>query len=191
MFSAILGQNGWPTDSSLEYAKGCKSSCDIQSLQTMLTTSSVVPSFILINSAWCSRKDQPLRFGVWFSANGLAQNVGGLFSYGLGHIHVATIHLWKWMFLITAALSVFWSLFLILSFPTSQATAKWLTDEGKVAVVEMVRDNNTGIHNRTFNPAHLKEALLDPKTYIFFCFAFFGNLPNSVSTVNSQSCFLM
>lgn len=89
------------------------------------------------------------------------------------------------MFLITAVLSVFWSVFLILSLPTSQANAKWLTDDEKIAAVEMVRDNNTGIHNRTFNPAQFEEALLDPKTYIFFWFAFFGNLPNSVSTVSS------
>lgn len=145
----------------------------------------VVPSFILISSAWYSRKDQPLRFGIWFSANGLAQIVGGLLSYGLGHIHVEAIHSWKWMFLITAALTVFWSLYLILSLPTSQATAKWLTDDEKVAAVEMVRDNNTGIHNKTFNSAQLKEALFDPKSYIFFWFAFFGNLPNSVSTFGS------
>lgn len=91
---------------------------------------------------------------------------------------------WKWMFLITAALTVFWSIYLILALPTSQATAKFLTDEEKVAAVEMVRDNNTGIHNKTFKSAQMKEAFLDPKTYIFFWFAFFGNLANSVSTVS-------
>jgi MFS family permease len=154
------------------------------SLGLCLRFGSVVPSFILISSAWYSRKDQPLRFGVWFSANGLAQIFGGLLSYGLGHIHVEAIHSWKWLFLITGALTVFWSIFLILSLPTSQANAKWLTDNEKVAAIEMVRDNHTGIHNKTFNPAQLKEALLDPKTYIFFWFAFFGNLPNSVSIVS-------
>ena len=92
---------------------------------------------------------------------------------------------WKWMFIVIAAATVFWSILLVFALPTSQATAKFLTEEEKVAAVEMVRDNNTGIHNRTFIPSQAKEALLDPKTYIFFWFAFFGNLPNSVSTVSS------
>ncbi|KAH6675067.1 MFS transporter [Halenospora varia] len=145
----------------------------------------VVPSFILISSAWYARQDQPLRVGVWFSANGLAQIIGGLGSFGLGRIHVDGISPWKWLYLIIAALTIFWSLFLIWALPTSQATAQFLTDEEKVAAVEMVRDNNTGIHNRTFQKEQLKEALLDPKSYIFFWFAFFGNLPNSVSTFGS------
>ena len=94
---------------------------------------------------------------------------------------------WKWLYLISAAASVFWSIFLLYALPTSQATARFLTDEEKVAAVEMVRENNTGIHNRTFHKGQLKEALVDPKSYIFFCFAFFGNLPNSVSTVSVLS----
>jgi ACS family allantoate permease-like MFS transporter len=102
---------------------------------------------------------------------------------------------WKWMFLIIAAISVFWSLVLAFALPTSQATAKWLTQEEKVAAVEMVRDNNTGIHSRKFVPYQVKEALLDPKTYLFFWFAFFGNLANSVAIVSPLlqlfDCFLL
>ncbi|RDL32483.1 putative transporter [Venustampulla echinocandica] len=141
----------------------------------------VVPSFILISSAWYARKDQALRIGIWFSANGIAQIVGGISSYGLGQIHVNGLSPWKWMFMIVGAASVFFSLLLGFTMPTSQATASWLTHDEKIAAVEMVRGNNTGIHNKKFVPSQVKEALLDPKTYIFFWFAFFGNLPNSVS----------
>jgi hypothetical protein len=72
------------------------------------------------------------------------------------------------MFIVIAAATAFWSIFLAWALPISQATARFLTDEEKVAAVEMARDNNTGIHNRTFIPSQMKEALLDPKTYIFF-----------------------
>jgi hypothetical protein len=75
VFFAIFGQDGWPTDTTLEYGKGWEFSFAIELLRTMLTISSVVPSFILISSAWYSRKDQPLRFGILFGANGLAQIV--------------------------------------------------------------------------------------------------------------------
>jgi len=134
-----------------------------------------------------SREDQPLRVGIWFSANGIAQIVGGISSYGLGHIHVKGISSWKWMYLIIGACTVLWSLILIFTLPTSQATAKFLTEEEKVAAIEMVRDNNTGIHNKTFKPSQMKETFLDPKTYIFFWFAFFGNLANSVATASIPS----
>jgi len=117
----------------------------------------------------------------------MAQIVGGILSYGLGHIHVDGLSSWKWLYLVIGAVTVFWSIFLIFALPTSHATAKFLTDDEKVVAVEMVRNNNTGIHNKTFQPSQMKEALLDPKTYIFFWFAFFGNLANSVSTV----CFFL
>ncbi|OKL59725.1 hypothetical protein UA08_05031 [Talaromyces atroroseus] len=48
----------------------------------------VTPAFMLISTGWYARQDQPLRMGFWFSFNGIAQIVGGLLSYGLGHIHV-------------------------------------------------------------------------------------------------------
>ena len=144
----------------------------------------MIPSFILISSAFYAREEQAFRVRIWFSANGLANIVGGISAYGLGHIHVDGLSPWKWMYLVVGAITVLWAVVVYFFLPTSQGTAKFLTDEEKVAAVEMVRGNNTGIHNRTFKPAHLKEALLDPKSYFWFAFAFFGNLANSIATVS-------
>ena len=89
------------------------------------------------------------------------------------------------MYLVVGAITVIWSVIVYFLLPTSQGTAKFLTEEEKVAAVEMVRHNNTGIHNKTFKPAQLKEAILDPKSYFWFAFAFFGNLANSIATVSA------
>jgi len=81
--------------------------------------------------------------------------------------------------------TVLWAVVTFFFLPRSHAEATFFTPEEKVAAVEMVRDNNTGIHNNTFKMDQFKEALLDPKSYFFFWFAFFGNLANSIATFGS------
>lgn len=140
---------------------------------------------MLISTGWYARQDQPVRMGIWFSFNGLAQIVGGLLSYGLGHIHVDNIAPWKWMFIVTAALSILWSIVLFLMLPDSQLTAWFLKDDAeKHAAIEMIRENNTGIHSRKFKKEQLVEALMDPMTWLLFFTALVWNIPNSIATVS-------
>ncbi|KAJ6447308.1 MFS transporter, ACS family, allantoate permease [Purpureocillium lavendulum] len=141
----------------------------------------VTPAFMLISSAWYARKDQPLRMGIWFSFNGVALILGGILAYGLGHIHVG-IASWKWMFLVTGALSVVWAVLLWFLLPDHQGTAWFLDEAEKHAAVEMVRLNHTGIHNNKFRSDQLVEALTDVKTWIFFLMATIWNVPNSIAT---------
>lgn len=123
--------------------------------------------------------------GIWFSFNGLAVAVGGILSYGLGHIHVG-IASWKWMFLVTGALSILWSIVLWFYLPNHQGTAWFLNDAEKQAALEMVRGNHTGIHNNKFRRDHFKEAIMDVKTWAFFLAALVWNIPNSITTVRAQ-----
>lgn len=120
--------------------------------------------------------------GFWFSFNGIAQIVGGILSYGLGHI-VSSIESWKWMFLVTGAITTVWSIVVFFILPDNQVTAWFLDDSEKRVAIELVRNNNTGIHNKTFKPDQFKEALLDFKTWLLFFLSFLINVPNSVSSV--------
>ncbi|KAL4898200.1 MFS general substrate transporter [Aspergillus ambiguus] len=142
----------------------------------------VTPAFMLISTGWYARQDQPLRMGIWFSFNGIAQIVGGLLSYGLGHVHVNNIEPWKWMFIVTAALSIAWSIIIYFLLPDSQLTAWFLNDAEKYAAIEMVRDNNTGIHSKKFKKEQLIEAAADPMTWMLFLMALIWNIPNSIAT---------
>lgn len=142
------------------------------------------PAFMLINAGWYPRSAQPFRMGFWFSFNGIAQIVGGLLSYGLGHIE-SGIESWKWMFLVTGALTTLWSIALFFLLPNSQIDAWFLNDEEKRIAVEMVRANNTGIYNKTFKMEQLVEALMDVKSWLFLLLGFLINIPNSVATVSS------
>jgi MFS family permease len=139
------------------------------------------PAFMLINAAWWPRDVQPFRMGFWFSFNGVAQILGGLLAYGLGHIH-SGIESWKWMYLVTGALTTCWSIFLFFVLPNNQIDAWFLKGDDKRIALEMIRDNNTGIHNKTFKKAQFIEALIDPKTWIMFLLNFLINIPNSVGS---------
>lgn len=91
------------------------------------------------------------------------------------------------MYLVIGGVTVLWSIIIIIFLPTSQATARFFNDEEKIAAIEMVRSNNTGTHSTTFKLGQLKEAFLDPKSYFFFWFVFFGNLANSIATVSHRA----
>lgn len=143
----------------------------------------VTPAFLLICSAWYTRQDQPLRMGIWFCFNGVSLIVGGILSYGIGQIDAGGLASWKWLFIIIGLISVVWSIVLFFFLPDSQLTASFFDEDEKRAAIEMVRSNNTGIHNKAFNKYHLMEALLDVKTWVFFWLALLFNIPNSIATV--------
>lgn len=57
------------------------------------------PAFMLITSMWYTRREQPVRIGLWYTANGLGIALGGLLGYGIGHIKGA-LPSWKYEFLV-------------------------------------------------------------------------------------------
>ena len=57
------------------------------------------PSFMLITSMWYTRRQQPVRIGIWYTANGLGIAGGGLLGYGIGNIK-GELRSWKYEFLI-------------------------------------------------------------------------------------------
>jgi MFS family permease len=61
------------------------------------------PSFLIITHRWYTRKEQPVRIGIWFSAQGLGVGAGGLLGYAIGHVK-GSLPSWKYEFLIIGAL---------------------------------------------------------------------------------------
>lgn len=65
------------------------------------------PSFMLITAMWYTRRQQPVRIGLWYTANGFGIALGGLLGHGIGHIKGA-LPSWKYEFLIIGALCCIW-----------------------------------------------------------------------------------
>lgn len=57
------------------------------------------PSFMLITSMWYTRRQQPVRIGIWYTANGVGIAGGGLLGYAIGNIK-GSLPSWKYEFLI-------------------------------------------------------------------------------------------
>jgi sugar phosphate permease len=67
------------------------------------------PSFMLITSMWYTRRQQPIRMGLWYTANGFGIALGGLLGFGIGHIQ-GSLPSWKYEFLIIGALCCIWGI---------------------------------------------------------------------------------
>ena len=51
-----------------------------------MTEAAIAPGLGVVVSMWYKRSEQPLRHAAWFLGNTFAGMVGGLMSYGIGHV---------------------------------------------------------------------------------------------------------
>ncbi|RAO71712.1 uncharacterized protein BHQ10_007724 [Talaromyces amestolkiae] len=135
------------------------------------------PGFMLVTSMWYTRREQPVRIGLWYTANGFGIALGGLLGYGIGHIRGA-LPSWKYEFLIIGALCSAWGIVMFIFLPDSPVTAKGLTLRERRIAVERLRENQTGIENKHLKPYQIREAFTDYKLYMFFFLGVVCNVPN-------------
>ncbi|KAI9739644.1 MAG: hypothetical protein M1834_006362 [Cirrosporium novae-zelandiae] len=135
------------------------------------------PSFMLITSMWYTRRQQPIRIGLWYTANGGGIALGGLLGYGIGHIKGA-LPSWKYEFILIGASCCIWGIIMFIMLPDSPVTAKLLTHKQRRIAVERLKDNQTGVENKHFKLYQIREVFLDYKSYLFFLLGLVGNIPN-------------
>lgn len=111
----------------------------------------ITPTFLTdIFSMWYTRREQPIKIGIWYTANGVGIALGGLLGYGIGHIKGALAS-WRYEFIIIGAMCCIWGIVICILMPDSPVTAKFLTEREKRIAVERLKSNQTGIENK-----HLK-----------------------------------
>ncbi|KAK6209245.1 hypothetical protein LQW54_006457 [Pestalotiopsis sp. IQ-011] len=143
--------------------------------------SGVSPCFVLMTTMFYKRSEQPLRTGIWFSMNGLAQILGGLIAYGIGYIDSA-LPSWKYPFVIFGSATILWGLVFTLLAPSNPTQASWLTaEEREVAVLRLV-ENETGIDNKTVKWYQVREALLDARFWVLNLYMLVNCIPNGAIT---------
>ncbi|GKZ58196.1 hypothetical protein AnigIFM49718_004011 [Aspergillus niger] len=135
------------------------------------------PAFMLITSMWYTRREQPIRIGIWYTANGAGIALGGLLGYGIGQINGALAS-WKYEFLIIGALCAFWGILITIFLPDSPVNARTFSSRERRLTIERLRDNQTGVENKTLKPTQVLEALLDWKVWVFLLLGLSGNIPN-------------
>lgn len=92
-----------------------------------------VPAVSLITSSWYTKKESPLRMGIWHAGNIVSNIFSGLLAAGIltNMDGIAGLHAWQWFILLEGIVSIlvaciaFW---FIPNFP-SNTSRRWLTEE--------------------------------------------------------------
>ena len=151
---------------------------------------------------WYTRREQPLRIGIWYTFNGIGVAFAGLLGvciffslllhkfpafsdpdiysfqlFAFGHIK-GDLPSWKYEFIVIGTLCMAWGIFIFLAMPKNPMQNRYFNDREKKILAHKLRGNQTGIETKIFKWYQVKEAFLDPKMYLLFLMCFFGNIPN-------------
>jgi MFS family permease len=121
----------------------------------------ISPSLMLIGSQWYTRSEQATRFSFWYCGLGLAQILGGVVSFAFQHIGTGGLAGWRIMFIALGFVTVVTGAVAALLLPDSPISANFLLAAEKVALLNHVSENRTGIESRRFKLSQLVELLLD------------------------------
>ncbi|KAG6860580.1 hypothetical protein C0995_009629 [Termitomyces sp. Mi166 len=141
----------------------------------------ITPGFLIVTSMFYTREEQSKRVGYWFLMNGAAVIFLGLISFGLIHTHEDNFHPWQWLMIITGLVTLVVSVVFWFFFPDSPVSARFLTPEERVKVVQRIKVNQSGVENKHWKQEQFLEALRDPKTWLLALFVASANLFNAVT----------
>lgn len=139
----------------------------------------ISPAYVLITGTWYKKNEIPLRITLWYCGNGFAIILQSFIAYGVGHIHVPGVPVWRWFFIIFGIVGLLWAAVLWLFMPDTPMTARFLTEREKSIAVERLRDNRTGIQSTEFKKEQLVEALLDIKVWYGFFYSIACVVPST------------
>ncbi|KAJ4332103.1 hypothetical protein N0V87_008664 [Didymella glomerata] len=147
--------------------------------------SAISPSLILVTSMWYKRDEQPRRIGFWYLGVGMAVMVGSLVSYGFQHYEGDKFNNWQIMYLVVGLITIGAGIIVILFLPDNPMSSR-LTHDEKIMAVSRLRENNTGIENKTFKPYQFREAMTDPQVWLLAFITTAASIPNgAVSSFQS------
>ncbi len=131
-------------------------------------------------------KEQPLRIAIYLAS--IATLFIGPLSYGIGRSTGSHIATWKLLYITVGGVTLFWGVALFWLLPNNPATWKRLTDREKYIALDRVRQNNTGVENKHIKWGQVREAFLDPKSWVLLCgqimvCTFLGGLTNFAALI--------
>ena len=113
---------------------------------------------------------------------GVSQVVGGLMMYGIGLANMS-LENWRVMFILCGGLTVLSGVLFIVFMPQQPSTAWFLKEhERKLAAERLALDRNTKDRS-DFNWAQVREAFVDPRTWLYCAMALFICLPTPIVKV--------
>jgi sugar phosphate permease len=144
------------------------------------------PSLMLITAQWYTKSEQAPRFAFWHSAPGVGQLIGALLSFGFQAVpksfHVQS---WRLLFITLGIVTLVVGVCCWFYLPDSPMHAKFLNDKEKVALLNHVSVNMTGVENRKIRPKELLEAATDVQVWMLTLGLFMVRSPPRIDLINS------
>ncbi|KAI2732353.1 hypothetical protein CBS147332_1492 [Penicillium roqueforti] len=147
----------------------------------------VGPSLMLISSQYYTRSEQAPRFTVWYMGLGVAQIIGGIISFGFQHVHHALLDSWRIMFLVLGLVTTVVGGLTFFFIPDTPMKATWLSDNEKVALLQHVSENQTGVWSTNLNLKQIREAVLDIQLWLLTVTTILISVSSGVVTTYSST----
>ncbi|KAJ5765471.1 major facilitator superfamily domain-containing protein [Penicillium odoratum] len=136
----------------------------------------VNPGFTIITSTWYKPSEHALRHGLWYGGASVAYIFGGIIAYAISHIHSA-VKSWQFLFIIFGAATFLWGLLLLWLLPDTPQTAWFLSERERKLAFARVQGARHSAETRKWNHGQMMEALMDPRSWLFFLLCIFTTLP--------------
>ncbi|KAL6249305.1 hypothetical protein RBB50_003158 [Rhinocladiella similis] len=134
------------------------------------------PGFTMITAMWYKPSEHALRHGIWYGGASIAYIFGGVLAYGFSHINSA-VKSWQFLFIIFGAVTIIWGIVMYFLLPNNPQSAKFLTAEERNLAFARVQGMRHSADTQKWSSAQFKEALIDPRTWLFFLLNIFTTLP--------------
>lgn len=142
------------------------------------------PAMVLITSQWYTKRMATPRYGLWYCGLGAGQIVGGLVSFGAQHGHTSFAS-WRIMFIAVGAFNVLVAIAVILLIPNNVDAARFLTEDEKTEIHDVLTLDQAGNGKRVFKLWSLWEAAADLQVWLLFILTILLLVPSGVVTTFS------
>ncbi|KAL2848423.1 major facilitator superfamily domain-containing protein [Aspergillus pseudoustus] len=146
-----------------------------------LAEACIVPAFLLTMSMFFTYGEQAVMMPIMWSIGNASPITSGLLSYGVLWIDTGSFSPWKWFMVITGVVTVIFGVIVGIFFPDSPVKAKYLTHEERAQAILRIKENHSGIEQKTFKRYQFIEAISDPKTWLFFLHAWSQEMANGIT----------
>ncbi|KAJ5101721.1 hypothetical protein NUU61_003943 [Penicillium alfredii] len=147
----------------------------------------VGPSLMLLSSQYYTRSEQAPRFAFWYSGLGVAQIIGGIISFGFQQVKHESLEGWRIMFLVLGLVTSLVGALTFFFIPDTPVKASWLSDSEKVALLQHVSENQTGVWSTSLNLKQIWEALFDTQLWLLTLTTILISVSSGVVTTYSST----
>ncbi|KAI9696882.1 MAG: hypothetical protein M1820_007957 [Bogoriella megaspora] len=148
----------------------------------------VPPAAMLLTAQYYTKSEQAARFSTWYIGVAIGQILGGLISWAFQHVGIhASLAGWRIMFLALGLVTLIFALSILLFLPDTPMQAWFLSNEEKVALLEHIKTNQTGVEGRRFIPKQIGEAMCDFQIWAVFIIMVLNGSGGGVITAYSAT----